>query len=500
MNTKKTLLACLAIVLVGATITVIVFSTEPSATREGASKQTPMLVDVTEVQKDTYRPTIVAMGTVRPSKDIVLSPRVSGEIVERAPAFMPGGFVREGDLLLRIDPADYRNALEQARSDLQQALADLSLEEGRQTVARKDYELFDGTLPTENESLVLREPQLGAARSRVKAARAAVAQRELELERTSVRAPFNAHILSRNVNVGSQVSPQDQLGRLVGMDTYWVVTTVPLSKLRWLSFAGDEAEAETKISDLGSNGAPRDPAGVSETGASSSSARARSGDGATRGGERDGSSAPVRSDREIQPVSTGLPTSAENGRIGSTVEIRDPGAWAEGAHRVGYLDTLIGALEEQTRMARVLVTVPDPLAHRTDSSAGTPPLMIGTFVEARIQGQPIADVIRLDRDHVRKNDTVWIMEDGELRIRDVEIVLQDEGHAYIRSGLEDGDQVVITNLSTVAEGSRLRLDGEGEGSDEHSASGTGSPASDGSPADGSSGDDSPAGGSPGGGR
>jgi hypothetical protein len=122
---------------------------------------------------------------------------------------------------------------------------------------------------------------------------------------------------------------------------------------------------------------------------------------------------------------------------------------------------LIGALENQTRLARVLLTVADPLSHEPES-AGLPPLMVGSYVEARIEGKPIEDVIRMDRDFLRQNDTVWLKQDGVLKIRDVEIVFRDQDYVYIRTGLDADDLVVTTNLATVIEGSPLRLEGDTE--------------------------------------
>jgi RND family efflux transporter MFP subunit len=347
-----------------------------------------MLVEVSEVHQGDYRPIIVAMGTVEPAQDITLSPRVGGEVVSRSPAFTPGGFVDKGDALLQIDPTDYRNTLQQRKSELRQAVSDLNVEMGRQNVALKDYQLLDEALSAEFESLVLRKPQLNSARAKVEAARAAVDQAELELERTNIKAPFRAHILSRNVSVGSQVSPRDNLGRLVGLDSYWVVTTVPLAKLPWLSF-------------------PK-----------------------------------------------------ADGEMGSDVRIRNRVAWREGTYRTGYLHRMVGALEEQTRMARVYVSVPDPLSYRVESS-DLPPLMIGAFVETRIEADPIVDVIRIDRDHVRANNTVWVMENEKLSIRAVEIAFRDADHAYVTNGLHSGDRVVTTNLATIAEGAPLRVKGAG---------------------------------------
>lgn len=379
-----TLLICLAILIAGGTITALIFFTEPTAQRTGAARETAMLVDVQPVQKETVQPTIEAMGTVRPAQDVVLSPRVSGRVLRRGDEFTPGGYVQEGDTLLQIDPSDYRNTLQQRRSELRQAEANLKIEMGRQDVAQQDYQLLGDTLSGANRDLVLREPQLNSARSEVESARAAFEQAELDLQRTTITAPFYAHILRRDVNVGSQVAPGDELARLVGLDTYWVEATVPVSKLRWLA-----------VPDEGGRGSP--------------------------------------------------------------VQVRNRTAWPEGASRTGYVYKVLGSLEDQTRLARVLVSLPDPHARDPDNS-DRPRLMIGSYVETQIQAEALDDVVQLNRDYVREDETVWVMENQELQIRDVNVAFQDAQSAYIDDGLADGDSVVTTNLSTVRDGAPLRLE------------------------------------------
>lgn len=385
MSKKKTILISLGVLLAGAAMILLIFNTEPEAQRTGATKETAMLVNTIQVEKGNYTPAISAMGTVMPSQDITLSPRVSGEIIELSENFTPGGYVEEGEMLLQIDPADYRNALQQRRSELEQAKTDLTIEMGRQNVARQDYELLDDSLTNENKALVLREPQLNATRSDVQSAEAAVEQAELNLERTTIRAPFDAYILSRNVNVGSQVTPSDNLARLVGLETYWVETTVPLSSLRWIDIP-------------------------------------------------------------------------QNGNGGSPVTIRNRTAWGEGEYREGNLFRLVGALENETRLARVLIEVPDPHGYLQEND-NQPRLMIGAFVEANIQAQELQDVIRLNRDYIRQDDTIWVNENDTLRIRDADIMFRDANYAYITEGLDDGEQVVTTNLTTVVDGSPLRVEG-----------------------------------------
>lgn len=388
MNWKITLLVCMVILLIAAGSVMGIFLTEPVAQRSSAVRETAMLVDVVRVERGTFQPAIVATGTVRPEREILLSPRISGEVISMAEPFTPGGFVDKGEILLQIDPSDYEAALLQRKSELRQAHADLQMELGRQDLAKSDYEELAGTISSEYKTLVLRQPQLDTARAMVESAEAAVRRAELDLERTRIRAPFDSHILSREAHVGSQVAPGQTLGRLVGVATYWVEVNLPVSDLQWVD----------------------------------------------------------------------LPQNASI--TGSPARIRNRAAWPRGTFREARVHRLIGELEAQTRLARVLLTVSDPLAHQPES-AGLPPLMVGSFVEVRIEGRPIPNVIRLERKYLRQNNTVWVNEENALMIRRVEPVFLDDDYAYIGDGLSENDLVVTTNLATVVDGARLRLEDEG---------------------------------------
>ncbi|QDU37757.1 Multidrug resistance protein MdtA precursor [Maioricimonas rarisocia] len=331
----------------------------------------------------------MVLGSVEPAQEIVLSPRVSGQVLELAPNFVPGGMVQKGDLLLQIDPADFTSVLSERQSALQQAEASLEIERGRQSLARKELDLLVDTIEEANRSLVLREPQIKSIRAQVDAAKALVARAQLELDRTKIEAPFDAQILSRSVNVGSQVAPGDELARLVGIEKYWVIATVPVRSLHWVQFS--EADGE-----------------------------------------------------------------------GSSATLHNPNTWLPGAERHATVSRMIGALDQQTRLARVVMTVEDPLARNTEG----PPLILDTLLQAHINGRPIEDVIRLDRDYVHERDTVWVMKDGKLEIRETDIVFRDADHAYIQDGLESGEEVVTTTLATVANGIGLRKVNESAPEDE----------------------------------
>ena len=381
----KTALVSGLILLAGVALMVLIFKTEPTATRGDVARETAMLVEVRTAERGRFTPVIEVMGRVVPAREVTLRPRVSGRVIELAEAFEPGGRVAEGAALLRIDPADYQAVLRQRRSELAQARADLELEQGRQAVAEQDFELLGEELDEGNRHLVLRQPQLKQARARVDFAEAALRRAELDLQRTRISAPFDAQILSRDVATGSQVSTGDSLARLVATDRYWVSASVPLSQLRWLRFA------------------------------------------------------------------------EEDGEQGAPVTLRHEAAWGPSRSRQGRLQRLVGELDANARLARVLVSVEDPLALRAE--AGTPSLILGAFVRTAIEGRALDDVVRLDRDLLRREDTVWVMEDGALDIRPVTVLLRDNDYVYLSDGLDQGDQVVATDLATVVDGAALRLEG-----------------------------------------
>ncbi len=376
---------CLLLVGAAGGASYMIFASEPTAQSEAATRRSAALVETVPVSRGDHRPVLEVLGVVEPARDIVLSPRVSGQIIEVRPAFVPGGIVREGDDLLRIDPADFKRVLAVRKSERRQVEAELAIEQGRQQAARQEFELLGEEIDPANRALVLREPQIEAIRARLDAAAAALEQAQLDLDRTVVTAPFDAQILTRDADVGSQLSPGDRLARLVGIDEYWIIASVPLRDLRWLRFPEDEQ--------------PGSPASVWHT-----------------------------------------------------------SAWEPGVSRDAHVSRLIGTVDQQTRLARVLVTVPDPLGRQTDQ----PPLILGTIVQLRIEGRLIEDVVRIDREYLRQNDTVWVMADGALEIREVDVVFSDGSHAYIRAGLEAGADLVTTSLATVTPGLPLRRAGDPE--------------------------------------
>ncbi|WP_375204038.1 efflux RND transporter periplasmic adaptor subunit [Hyphococcus sp.] len=145
---------------------------------------------------------VSAQGEVRPRTDINLTAQVSGQIVSTSDAFVNGGAFEKGDMLIKIEDAPYRAAEAAARARLAQ-------EEAEAALARKDYEELG--LEEDPTALTLRIPQLQQARAEYKA-------RKLDLDRTTIRAPFKGRVRERIAGVGQYVAPGAQLGRIFSTD------------------------------------------------------------------------------------------------------------------------------------------------------------------------------------------------------------------------------------------------------------------------------------------
>jgi len=189
------------------------------------------------------RTRIDAMGTVVAAETVALQPQVGGEIISVSDDLEPGGLLRRGDEILRIDPRDFELAVLQRESEVAQAQSTLRLEQGQQAIAKREFEILNETMQGDDSELVLRKPQLESVRAQLAIARAKLEQAKLDLQRSRVRAPFNAIVESRAVDVGARVTTANTLVTLVGTDACWLEVSVPVKDLKWISIPrGNDTE------------------------------------------------------------------------------------------------------------------------------------------------------------------------------------------------------------------------------------------------------------------
>lgn len=198
------------------------------------------LVTIVEAERTPHRVRVEATGRILPAREVTLNPQVGGEIIEISPNLEPGGHFEAGAMVVKIEPADYELAAKMRQAELTQMEAERVMEQASQDVARREYEVLGEALNPEEKALVMREPQLAAATADVEAARAMLADAQLDLDRTTVTAPFDAQVVEKYVDLGTRLNAQAPVVRLVGTDTYWVELKVEQSNLRWIEFPEGE--------------------------------------------------------------------------------------------------------------------------------------------------------------------------------------------------------------------------------------------------------------------
>lgn len=230
----------------GAAVATYYLKTAPQA-KPRKRAPIPLTVQVESVKYASHQVVINAMGTIIPAQEITLNSQVKGEVIAISEHLIPGGFIDKGEPLLTIDPTDYKLILLQQSSDVARVESDLALEMGHQLIARKEFEILGEKTSEGEKHLILRQPQLDHKKATLKGAQARLKQAELDLARTRIDAPFNTVILSRSVNIGSQISATTPLARLAGTDEFWLKLSVPLEQLRWIDIPGNRPSSGSEV-------------------------------------------------------------------------------------------------------------------------------------------------------------------------------------------------------------------------------------------------------------
>ena len=115
-----------------------------------------------------------------------------------------------------------------------------------------------------------------------------------------------------------------------------------------------------------------------------------------------------------------------------------------------------GEIDPQTRMVHAIAQVKDPYAQGANSRR--PPLAVGMFVEAEIQGRGLSNVVVLPRTVVHGDNVVWIIgDDNRLEFREVEIARRETDRVIIRSGIKLGERICVSPLESAVNGMVVRV-------------------------------------------
>lgn len=371
------------IILVGVLFTIYLLKTSQKSKRQPPLRQA-RLVEVASIKPSDVPINISAMGTVIAAQEVELKPQVSGKIMELSPDLIPGGMFKKNQMLMKIEPDDYKLMVTQRQSDVANAQSSLKLELGNQAVAKQEYKLLEGVVTEDDKELVLRKPQLISAQSALQTAKARLEQAKIDLQRTNIIAPFNSVVKEKYIDLGATVSQSTTLVTLTGTDEYWVEVMVPVDQLKWIKV-------------------PR-----------------------------------------------------RNSDLGSEAKIYDSSAWGDKAYRTGSVIRLLPDIEATGRMAKLLVSVNDPLLLNAEKDGNK--LLLGSYVRVEIQGQTVQSAYVLDRGLLHDGDNIWLLaDDNTLDIKPIDVLYRRENEVVVSEGINSSDKIITTDLPAPVEGMMLRL-------------------------------------------
>jgi len=376
------------------------------------------IVRTIEVRRIDVNPVAEGYGGVQPARVWTAVAQVSGRVVEMHPRLRDGEILPAGTPLFRIDPVDYQLALAQLEAEL----AELDVQETNTAdllaIERRNLELARGEAKrladlaakgttsrsnaddAERAMLASRtavqnlENKLALLPSQRRVAEAKLEQARRDLENTAVAAPFDMRVAALDMEVDQYVTIGQTLFEGDSVDRTEIVAQVAISSLRNLFLGrGDQAPA---------------PEVLTENLAAYADMQA--------GIEMDLGSHTAR--------------------------------WA--AEFIRFTDRV----DSETRTIGAVVAVDQPFAKVIPGRR--PPLSKGMFVKIRLVGRSQPQQLVVPRSAVRNGRVMLVDDQQRLAFAPVEILYSQDDISVIESGLESGQQLVVTDLVPAVVGMRLQ--------------------------------------------
>ncbi len=414
MRIGKTVLPILILAAAAAGVALMMANPVTPERLEAEEQRVP--VEVVEIAHTSETVVVEAQGTVTAAQQVQVRPEVAGRIVKLSPSLVPGGRFAAGETIATIDDRDYQVQLIARQEAVTRARVALRQERALQAVAEEEWQRLEGSISggepglatgEANRDLVLRIPQIEQAEATVAAAEGALAKAELDLERCTVKAPFNALVLREQVDLGQLVGPQTEVATLAGTDAYWVQASLPVERLAWIDIPAR----------AGRSGSP--PEGSTATVVHRAGA------------------VEIRRQGRIERLLGDVDPAGRMARLLIVVDDPLTGA-ARGSGGGADLPLLLGSyvtVEIQGRTVEDAIVIPRHALREVQT---------GGAGGAR--------------------EGLWLMDSGDrLAVREAEVVWRGEETVIVANGLADGELLVTSTISTPIEGMKLTVVGRAGG-------------------------------------
>ena len=386
------------IILASIGVAIMLRAGRPDA-EQNEPQQLSVVVDAITVNVQDAYISVSSQGTVAPRTQTNLVSEVAGRVVEVSPSFVTGGFFNEGDVLIKLDDQNYRAAVSRAQASVASAKSLLEQEKGQADVAQREWDRMsaDQHSRIRAKELYLRKPQLQEAVARLESAQADLDQAVADLNKTTIIAPYNGLVSSKNTDIGQYVTTGASIAETFAVDYAEVRLPIPETKIAFLDLPSHTSNLTSADN--------------------------------------------MESAPEVDLVS----------RIGN----QDYHWTGKLSRTEGVLDTRTRVL-----FSVVQIADPYNLNSRNSGNNewNVEPLRIGTYVNATIRGRMLEDVIVLPRYTLQANSIIWTADaEGRLRPKTVEVLTINGDDVYISSGLENGDRVILTRLENPLNGSPVQI-------------------------------------------
>jgi len=379
---KKQWPIVVVILFLAVCVAVLLTVFKPVAEKKVVKDEFPVAEFIVANLKSTAVP-VTSQGSIKAKTYIKLVAEVSGRVTHMAKLKFNGGFFKKGDLLLSIDDTDYRLAMSRAKAQVAAANQQLIRAETEAGQAKYDLKQI-GRDPSKSTSYALREPQLAEARANLQAAQAELKIAELQMQRTSVVAPFDGRVVSKEVDIGQYVSVGTLLADIYSTES--VTVMLPLS-LQQTDLLGIKLRSNQPLIDA--------------------------------------------------------------------IKIQLTAEYASRLYKwSASLSHTEGEIDVRNRLVSLVAEVKSPYA-KDKQFIDRPPLTPGMFVKAELTGLE-KDIIKLPRKVLRYGGNVWLIDENNLlQIQSVEILSKDRDFVYIKSGVNQGDKVIINSINFPLNGMQL---------------------------------------------
>eukprot|EP00112_Aurelia_sp_Birch-Aquarium-sp1_P010216 Seg21912.1 transcript_id=Seg21912.1/GoldUCD/mRNA.D3Y31 product="Multidrug resistance protein MdtA" protein_id=Seg21912.1/GoldUCD/D3Y31 len=210
------------------------------AEKSEAVEYTPS-VEYIDASESNYVPYIYTQGEVEPATRTQLISEVSGIVKFVSPNLEKGGTVKEGELLVQIDDADYKTTLENAKAVLAEAQLALDMEEARKEQAIREWKKLGKGTPSK---LVLREPQIASAKARVASALAAKEKADRDVKKTKIHAPYTALVENKLIEKHSYMPMTGRVADIYTSKDVEVRLPIKLEDLNLLPNKGEGLDVD----------------------------------------------------------------------------------------------------------------------------------------------------------------------------------------------------------------------------------------------------------------